>query len=119
MITKNAGAELDHTVTINVKNVGQVFGQESVQLYVRDLVSRLPRPYQELKAFDKVSLEPGQAKRVTLQLNKHAFKYWDDQEEGGWVVEKGEFEIAIAASSIDIRLIDKLHVEHDLKWRGL
>ena len=119
MITKNAGTELDHTVTVNVKNVGQVFGRESVQLYVRDLVSRLPRPYQELKAFDKVSLQPGETKQVVFQLNKHAFKYWDDQEDGSWVVEKGEFEIAIAASSIDIRLTDRLHIQHDHKWRGL
>lgn len=119
VINKNAVDELEYTVTVDVKNVGQILGRESVQLYVRDLESRLPRPYQELKAFDKVALEPGETKQVVLQLKKHAFKYWDDQEEGSWVVEKGEFEIAIASSSIDIRLTDMLHVQHDLKWRGL
>jgi len=118
-MSKHATNDLDYTVTVDIRNVGEVFGRESVQLYVRDLVSRLPRPYQELKAFDKVSLEPGEMKQVVFQLNKHAFKYWDDQEGGNWVVDKGEFEIAIAASSIDIRLTDRLHVQHDHKWRGL
>jgi len=119
-VKENESSETpDFTVTVAVRNTGKVFGRESVQLYVRDLESRLPRPFQELKAFDKISLKPGQVGTVEMRLDKHAFKYWDDREEGGWTIEAGDFDIAIGASSTDIRLVHRVRLETDLNWTGL
>lgn len=119
-VIANGSAEVpDFAVTLDVKNIGEVFGKESVQLYVRDLESRLPRPFQELKAFDKVSLESGYVGSIEMRLDKHAFKYWDDREGGSWVIEAGDFDIAVGASSTDIRLVHRIRIEKDLQWTGL
>jgi beta-glucosidase len=89
-------------VSVDVTNTGQRAGQEIVQLYVRDIASRLHRPNKELKAFAKVQLEPGERKTVTLTLNRDALAYYDDQPHA-WVAEAGEFEVLVGASSQDIR----------------
>lgn len=54
-----------------------------------------------------------------MRLNKHAFKYWDDREGGSWVIEAGDFDIAVGASSTDIRLVHRIRIEKDLQWTGL
>lgn len=78
-------------------------GKEIVQLYVRDVESSIDRPMKELKAFEKVNLVPGESRNVQFKLNREAFVFYDT-EAGGWIVEPGEFEILIGASSRDIRL---------------
>lgn len=90
-------------VSLNVRNSGKRAGQEIVQLYVHDLQSKLERPEKELKAFTKVLLEPGQAKTISFHLDREAFWYYDPAR-GGWVVEAGQFEIIVGASSRDLRL---------------
>jgi beta-glucosidase len=90
-------------VSVDVKNTGPVAGKEIVQLYVCDHQARLRRPPKELKAFAKVSLNPGETKRVTLTLNERAFSYYDPAY-GQWVAEAGAFEILVGSSSADIRL---------------
>ena len=60
------------------------------------------RPPKELKAFNKVSLEPGETKTVKFVLDKEALSFWD-AEEKTWVAEPGEFEILAGSSSRDIR----------------
>ena len=87
---------------MNVTNTGTRAGEEVVQLYVRDVVSRLARPEKELKAFAKVSLEPGETETVTLALNRESLAYYDDAERA-WTVEAGEFEVLLGTSSQDIR----------------
>ncbi|MGA9350535.1 MAG: glycoside hydrolase family 3 C-terminal domain-containing protein [Anaerolineae bacterium] len=89
-------------VSVDVQNTGTRAGQEVVQLYVRDLESSLMRPEKELKAFAKVSLEPGQTRTVTLALNRESLAYYDDMERQ-WVAEAGEFEVLVGSSSRDIR----------------
>jgi beta-glucosidase len=76
-----------------------VAGKEVVQLYVGDLEASVPRPPKELKAFAKVSLEPGETKTVEFGLDRRAFSYWDE----GWTLEPGEFELDCGSSSRDIR----------------
>ena len=91
------------TVEATVKNVGPVAGKETVQLYVRDVEASVFRPEKELKGFLKISLEPGEERRVRFELDQRAFAFYDTNS-GGWRVEPGEFEVLIGASSRDIRL---------------
>lgn len=89
-------------LSVDVTNTGTRAGHEVVQLYVRDVASRLARPDKELKAFSKVYLEPGQTKTVPFRLNHKALAYYDPAEPG-WVAEAGMFEVLIGSSSRDIR----------------
>ena len=86
------------TFTVNVKNTGTLAGAEVVQLYVHDVKSSLPRPEKELKAFQKVYLQPGESRDVSLTLDKNALSYYDDGK-GQWVAEPGAFEALIGTSS--------------------
>jgi beta-glucosidase len=96
-------------VSVTITNTGDVAGAEVAQLYVADKVSSLVRPLQELKAFRKVDLAPGESKEVTFTLNPRALSFYDpyaNEGNGAWVAEPGEFEILIGSSSRDIRASD-------------
>jgi beta-glucosidase len=99
-VVKQTG-KYDFTVTLDVTNAGEIDGDEVVQLYVRDVCSSIVTPDRELRAFRRVHIPSGQTKCVTLTLNFDSFKLLDRRYE--WVVEPGDFEILIGASSIDIR----------------
>jgi beta-glucosidase len=86
------------TATVDVTNVGDRFGREVVQLYVRDVDASVARPEQELKQFHKIGLAPGETRTVRLALDRRAFSFWDVGRHG-WVLEPGEFEIRVGASS--------------------
>lgn len=90
------------TVTVPVKNSGNRPGKEVVQLYIGDNKSSLPRPKKELKAFDKIALNPGEEKTVTFTITPDDLKYFDDARHE-WVAEPGKFTLYIGASSADIR----------------
>ena len=96
-------AEPHVTARLTVTNTGTRAGKETVQLYVSDPRSSVQRPEQELKAFAKIALQPGESTRVTLELGSRAFAYWHTPL-GRWVVEGGAFELRVGASSRDIRL---------------
>ncbi len=91
------------TVRFTVKNTGSNKGLETVQLYVQDVESSLPRPVKELRRFQKVDLERGQSITVTLELNKTDFSFWNPATKD-WFAEKGAFTILIGSSSSNIRL---------------
>ncbi len=88
-------------VTVEVKNTGAVAGAQVVQLYVQDVKASVDRPVKELKAFQKVFLQPGETKTVTLALNERAFQFYDEASKG-WKAEPGKFNFLIGASSQDI-----------------
>lgn len=90
------------TVTVPVRNSGDRPGKEVVQLYIGDNKSSLPRPKKELKAFDKIALNPGEEKTVTFTITPDDLKYFDDARHE-WVAEPGKFTLYIGASSADIR----------------
>jgi beta-glucosidase len=90
-------------VTFRIKNTGDLQGMEIAQLYIRDSQSTIFRPDKELKGFAKVKLDPGQEAEVALTLDRRAFAYYDIGS-NDWVVEAGQFEILVGASSRDIRL---------------
>ncbi|MCD6475401.1 MAG: glycoside hydrolase family 3 C-terminal domain-containing protein, partial [Anaerolineaceae bacterium] len=91
------------TLSFKIKNTGQVMGSEIAQCYVRDLSSTVFRPKKELKGFAKINLKPGEEKEITMVLNRRSFAYYSINA-GNWVVEPGQFEILIGASSQDIQL---------------
>ncbi|MAT97004.1 MAG: glycosyl hydrolase [Anaerolineaceae bacterium] len=90
------------TVSVEVTNTGDVFGKETVQVYVCDKQSGLVRPYKELKGFAKVALQPGETKTVSIDLDFRAFAYYHP-EYRQWITEDGEFDLLIAASAADVR----------------
>jgi beta-glucosidase len=95
------GRELE--VEVDVTNTGHRRGAEVVQVYVRRPASRVERPDKELKAFEKVWLDPGQTLRVRLTVTERALRHWDKRD-NRWTIERGEIEILVGASSRDIRL---------------
>ena len=94
----------DMEVAVTIANQGTHAGAEIVQLYVRDVESTAYRPDRELKAFEKIYLQPGEAQEVSFTLDKRAFAYFDTQLDA-FDIEAGVFEILFAASSVDIRHI--------------
>lgn len=89
-------------LTVGVSNVGGVAGLETVQVYVRDVKSRLPRPDKELVAFEKVALDVGETKHLRIGLDKYAVGYFDTALDK-WVAEEGLFEVLVAASAGDVK----------------
>lgn len=85
-------------VSVDVTNTGHCYGREVVQVYVAAPNSKIIRPGLELRAFDKIGLEPGETKTVTIELDKRSFAYWD-VESHDWLVEEGKYQIIIGKSA--------------------
>ena len=96
-------------VSADVTNTGKSAGKEVVQLYIRDLTGSAIRPEKELKGFEKVFMEPGETKTVTMELNKRSFA-WYNTELHDWFAASGDYEILVGASSRDIRLTETLYL---------
>ena len=90
------------TVSVDIRNNGDVAGKEVVQLYISDLKSSLPRPEKELKGFRKVELAPGESRTVTFTIDKENLSFFDP-EKHAWVAEPGKFKALIGSASDDIR----------------
>lgn len=103
LVESSVGEQETLQVALTVTNTGKRTGEEIVQVYVRDVESSLPRPEKELRGFTKVLLQPGESRRVAFSLDKRAFAHYDVTAHA-WVVEAGQFEILVGASSRDIRL---------------
>ncbi|MCD7735608.1 MAG: glycoside hydrolase family 3 C-terminal domain-containing protein [Lachnospiraceae bacterium] len=99
------------TVSVDVTNTGSRFGREIVQLYVSDRTGAARRPIRELKGYEKVSLEPGETKTVTMSVDYRSLA-WYCTAIHDWYAASGEYEIAIGASSRDIRLSTVLTFEN-------
>lgn len=98
-------------VSCNITNTGKRAGDEIVQLYTHDLVSSVTTYEKNLRGFERVSLQPGETKKVTFKILPRDLQLLNEQ--GQWVVEPGEFNIMIGASSTDIRLKEKITVTGD------
>jgi len=90
------------TVTATVTNTGKVPGAEVVQLYVHDNAARVERPYRELKGFQKIYLQPGETKTVSIPLNWKALAFWDVKTHA-WTAEPGDFTLLLGNSSRDVQ----------------
>ena len=87
------------SVSVNVKNIGEISGDEVVQLYISDNYSSITRPVKELKAYRRVSLKPGESKEIVFELNESAFAFYDS--EMNYIVEAGDFDVLVGNSSRD------------------
>ena len=85
-------------VSFEVTNTGKAAGAEVAQLYVSDPSAKATRPERELKGFEKVSLAPGETKRVTLSLDARTFSYWDETAHK-WTIDPGKFVVRVGDSS--------------------
>jgi len=99
--TLRAGDTL--TVRVDVTNTGRRAGDEVVQLYVRHLGSSVTRPREDLRGYRRIALQPGAKRTVDLSLPAASLAYWSSQLHR-WVVEGEPVEIAVGASSADLRL---------------
>ena len=89
-------------VSFDVKNLGNMEADEVAQLYVKRIDSKIERPLKELEAFDRVTLQAGETKNVTLEFPVSELAHWDN-ETNQWVLESGKIEILVGSSSDDIR----------------
>lgn len=103
----NTGGKVE--VSVDVKNTGRLKGDEIVQLYINDVIASTSRPVKELKGYERISLEPGETKTVTLSLSNEDLSLFDRNM--NWVVEQGVFEVMIGSSSEDIRLKGEFEVK--------
>lgn len=90
------------TITIPIKNTGDVEGKETVQLYIGDVEASVVRPVKELKGFRKVTLASGTEEVITFTVTPDDLKFYDDKT-SSWKSEPGKFRAYIGASSTDIR----------------
>jgi beta-xylosidase len=89
------------TVSLTVRNTGDRAGAEVVQLYLHDRVAQVTRPENRLIGYARVPLEPGQARRVSFGVHADLTSFTGRQ--GRRVVEPGDLELRLAASSADVR----------------
>jgi beta-glucosidase len=87
--------------TITVTNTGNYDGEETVQLYTRDLVGSVVRPVKELKGFQKVFLKKGESKKVTFTLTANDLRFYNDKLQ--FIYEPGDFKIFIGGSSDKVK----------------
>ncbi|MBA2503315.1 MAG: glycoside hydrolase family 3 C-terminal domain-containing protein [Pyrinomonadaceae bacterium] len=98
------------TASVEVENTGRRAGDEVVQLYIRDVAASVTRPVRELKGFERISLRPGERRRVTFTLTPESLGFYD--REMRFRVEPGAFKVFIGTSSVgglegDFEVADK------------
>jgi beta-glucosidase len=96
----------DTKVYVTVKNTGKVRGDEVVQLYLHDETASVVRPLKELKAFKRITLEPGESRRVELSLPWRSFGMWNREMQ--FVVEPGVFSVMIGRDAANVILEGKI-----------
>lgn len=90
-------------VAFDVRNTGVRAGAEVAQVYVGNPAPKVERPLRELKGFERVVLNPGEKRRVTIQLQRQAFAYWDVRSHA-WRVDSGVFTVYVGNSSVNLAL---------------
>ena len=93
-----AGRDAAIRVSVTVANQGSRAGQEVVQLYVRQPHAGISRPVRQLKAFDKIMLNAGESRRVTIEIKASTLGYHDAQ--GRYVVEPDRYEVFVGNSAL-------------------
>ncbi|MGA7722969.1 MAG: glycoside hydrolase family 3 C-terminal domain-containing protein [Ignavibacteriaceae bacterium] len=99
--------------SVDVKNTGNQFGADVVQLYIHEKTPAIERPIRELKGFQKVYLNPGESKRITFKLDPVDFAFYDVKAKA-WNVENGDYEIQIGKSCADIKLSNTIKMNSQL-----
>lgn len=89
-------------ISLKVRNVGKVMGDEVVQLYIRDEYASMPRPIKELKGYQRVNLMPNEEQTITFHLPVDQLAFYDADLK--LCVEAGKINVMLGSSSEDIRL---------------
>jgi beta-glucosidase len=105
-IPENVNKHGETKIYVTVKNTGNRKGDEVVQLYLRDEYASVSRPLKELKAFKRITLEPGESRQVELSLPYRSFGLWNKDLK--FVVEPGMFDILICKDAENILLRGKI-----------
>ncbi len=90
-------------VSVDITNTGERAGDEVIQLYVRDVYSSVTRPVKELKGFERITLAPGESRKVSFTVGPEQLRMFDRSMNR--VVEPGEFELMVGGSSADVQSI--------------
>lgn len=98
-------------VSVNIKNTGELDGEEVVQLYVKDVKSDKWMAIKQLRKFERIALRKGEEKTVEFKLKASKDLHYYDSMNRKYMVEPGDFEIQVGASSEDIRLKGIVTVE--------
>ncbi|HEX3627197.1 MAG TPA: glycoside hydrolase family 3 C-terminal domain-containing protein [Verrucomicrobiae bacterium] len=103
------------TATVDIKNISPRAGDDVAQLYTREIHPSVVRPRNELRGFQRITLQPGEKKSVafTVPIEKLAFY---DESQHALVTEPGQYEIQIGDSSADIQ--DQAHIQVTSPWTG-
>jgi beta-glucosidase len=111
--------DINVAVSVSVTNSGSMHGTEVVQLYVQYPSTGLTTPKLQLKGFAKTKpLAPGERATVTIDLDKYACSFWDE-EEHHWRVASGDYSIFVGTSSANLPLSGRVTVEEGFEWVGL
>jgi len=103
----------DISISLSVKNTGEVFGKEIVQVYISKGISNLYRPEKELKGYQKVSLEPQEEKEIQINIPKDQLGvYYKDE----FAIENGPYTIFVGSSSRDIHLTEKISLTDGIEF---
>ena len=97
------------TVTVDVKNTGEMAGKETVMLFTNDLVASITPDVRRLRAFRKINLQPGEQKTVTLKVAANDLAFVNP--EGKWILEEGDFKFQVG------NLADKVTCAQTKKWQ--
>ena len=98
-------------IACTVENTGTLPGDEVVQLYLRDEYAEMTRPVKELAGFCRVTLQPGEKKRVSFDVSPSFLAFLD--RDMRWKIEKGDVGVQIGSSSEDIRLVGSFCIRND------
>ncbi|QJD97745.1 beta-glucosidase BglX [Mucilaginibacter robiniae] len=98
------GANDKLTASITITNTGNVAGQETAQLYIRDMVGSVTRPLKELKGFQKVTLKPGESKTVSFTISPADLMFYDINMK--YTYEPGAFKVFIGGNSQEVKEAD-------------
>lgn len=96
------GPDQSAAISLSVTNTGKIAADEVVQLYMRDPVASVARPVKELRGFVRLTLKPGETRKVTFHLHATQTALWKTADQ--WRVEAGRIDVMVGASSEDIRL---------------
>ncbi|MEW9870738.1 glycoside hydrolase family 3 C-terminal domain-containing protein [Arthrobacter sp. HS15c] len=100
------------TVQVTVTNSGNTAGADVVQIYVAAPVGPVRTPVRELRAFQKVALEPGESRTLSFEMDRRAFAYYDIND-NRWAVTPGEYSVELGRSSHDIAARNGIHLAGD------
>jgi beta-glucosidase len=100
---------------VDVENTGKRAGDEVVQLYVHDVQASVVRPKEQLVAFERVRLQPGEKRTIHFSVRGNLLAFWDTDRKA-WVLEPGAFDVMAGSSSQDIRLRQHFQVASPGWW---